>query len=171
MRAGRLPMIFIDVARYLRRTWPELFVVEPGFAGLHRRIDPFARDSPLEGSGFELSVPLRRRPLLNSRSLPRSTQLGHACRGSAQAYPLSGWRRVLRSCCPHLAPCAAPFGPSDRVQRSPALHNNAPSRPAKYREHDVTLLDFATLRSLPLSLWTSHWDRYLTVTRLAGCGV
>jgi len=43
-----LPMIFIDVARYLRRTWPELFVVEPGFAGLHRRIDPFARDSPLE---------------------------------------------------------------------------------------------------------------------------
>ena len=49
-----MPMIFIDVARYLRRTWPELFVVEPGFAGLHRRIDPFARDSPLEQSGFEL---------------------------------------------------------------------------------------------------------------------
>jgi len=45
-------MIFIDVARYLRRTWPELFVVEPGFAGLHRRIDPCRYDLPRLAVGW-----------------------------------------------------------------------------------------------------------------------
>ena len=45
-------MIFIDVARYLRRTWPELFVVEPGFAGLHRRIDPCRYDRPRLAVGW-----------------------------------------------------------------------------------------------------------------------
>jgi hypothetical protein len=63
-----------------------------------------------------------------SPSLPRGdAQLGHACRGSAQAYPLSGWRRVLRSCCPHLAPCAARSrsAPAIEFKGAPALHNNA----------------------------------------------
>src|SRR5258706_11052479 len=87
----------------------------------------FASVSPLEGSGFELSVPLRRAttselsvpPAVNAvgarlpRKRPGVSAVGLASRSSIMLPS----PRALRG--------AEPFGPSDRVQRCPALHNNA----------------------------------------------
>jgi hypothetical protein len=87
----------------------------------------FAPDSPLEGSGFELSVPLGRAttselsvPLeVNAlgarlpRKRPGVSAVGLASRSSIMLPS----PRALRG--------AELFGSSDRVQRCPALHNNA----------------------------------------------
>src|SRR6202011_1802625 len=67
----------------------------------------FAADSAAEGSGFELSVPLRRATTSELSVPPAVNAVGARLPRKRQVYPLSGWRRVLRSCCPHLAPCAA----------------------------------------------------------------
>src|SRR5690348_10291145 len=67
---------FGDLA--LPRSVPTVF---PGGRPNLSRRDRWFADSPLEGSGFEPSVPLGR---ATTSEPSRSTQLGHACRGSAQ---------------------------------------------------------------------------------------
>src|ERR1700736_2045315 len=84
-------------------------------------------DSAAEGSGFELSVPLRRATTSELSVPPAVNAVGARLPRKRQVYPLSGWRRVLRSCCPHLAPCAAwsRSAPAIEFKGAPALHNNA----------------------------------------------
>ena len=98
--------------------------IERGLVAADHKIGKFAIDFLLEEVGFELSVPLRRATASELSVPPAVNGVGARLpRKRAGVYPVSGWRRVLRSCCPHLAPCAAAHRPpGDRVQRSPALH-------------------------------------------------
>jgi hypothetical protein len=122
----------------------------------------FAEDSPQEGSGFELSVPLRRATASELSVPPAEARRRTRCRVGVAFFDHVALTSRLA-----------------RRRSAPAIEFKGPQRFTTTRRRGrlsigSTTLPFSTSRpsgSLPLSLWTSHWDRYLTVTRLAGCGV
>src|SRR3984893_2457640 len=86
-----------------RRQSAGLFPIASGFTA--------ETDWLLEGSGFELSVPLRRATTSELSVPPAVNAVGARLPRKRQSVSAVGLRRVLRSCCPRLAPCAALFGP------------------------------------------------------------
>src|ERR1700726_407546 len=90
----------------------------------------FAPDSPLEGGGFELSVPLRRAttselsvpPAVKAvgARLPRKRPVGSAVGLASRSSIMLPSPRALRG--------AEPFGPSDRVQRCPSASQQRANR-------------------------------------------